>query len=233
MPKPANRSPRLRWLPQALAFLLVFTQLQAVAQQAATPQQPPAPQASPQPAQPIAQLPVERSLQIRVLAGKDEANDLERKIMAPVVVQVVDQNQRPVEGAEVVVRFPLSGPGAAFTGGKASQTIRTNAEGQAAALNWAANNQQGTFQVHVSASYSNQIGETTFSMTNANHVVEEGQRAKRASWWSHRWVKVAVIGGAAAIVAGVVLATRGGSSAGGGGTTVIINPGGPTVGGPH
>jgi hypothetical protein len=109
--------------------------------------------------------------------------------------------------------------------------VRTNADGQAAALNWEANNEQGTFQVHVTATYSNQLGEVMFSMTNANRVVQEGQKAKRASWWSHRWAKVAVIGGAAALVAVVVLATRGSSK--GGGSTVTITPGGPTVGGPH
>jgi len=78
------------------------------------------------PAPPAAPLPIERSLTVRVLAGKDEANDLERQIMAPMVVQVVDVNQRPVEGAEVVFRFPVSGPGATFAGGKTSQTVRTN-----------------------------------------------------------------------------------------------------------
>lgn len=240
MPNPLSRRLRRNWLPQAVAALLIVTQIQA-AEQAAAPQQAPAavPQAttppatpSPAPAQSAAQLPVEQSLKIRVLAGNNEINDLERRIMAPLVVQVVDQNERPIESAEVVFRFPLSGPGAAFTGGKTSVIVRTNGTGQAAATNWMANGQVGTFQVHVNASYGNQVGETTVSMTNATRVVAEPKKNTARGWWSHRWVKVAVIGGAAAAVGiGVFLATRGGSK--GSGSTVTINPGSPGVGAPH
>jgi hypothetical protein len=263
MPNPRSRRLRRRWLPQALAVLLVVAQLQA-AEQAAVPPQAPAtaqqpasaqpasaqpasaqpasaqpasaqqpstpPQQNPSPVQPLAPLPTEQSLKIRVLAGKDEMNDLERRVMAPLVVQVVDQNERPVESAEVVFRFPISGASATFPGGKSSVTVRTNGGGQAAAVNWMANGQTGTFEVHVSASYGNQVGDTTLSMTNVTRIVDEGKSTKRESLWSHRWFKIAVIGGAAAIAVGVVLATRGGSS---GGSTVTISPGPPSVGGPH
>jgi hypothetical protein len=153
--------------------------------------------------------------------------------MAPLVVQVVDQNERPIESAEVVFRFPISGPGATFTGGKSSVTVRTNGTGQAAATNWMANGQVGTFQVHVNASYGNQVGEATLSMTNVTRVVAEVKKSTTKSWWSHRWVKIAVIGGAAAAIGiGVYLGTRGGSK-GGGGSTVTINPGSPGVGAPN
>ncbi len=53
--------------------------------------------------------------------------------MAPLVVQIVDQNERPMEGADVVFRFPLNGPSATFAGGKSSVAVRTNGTGQAAA----------------------------------------------------------------------------------------------------
>ena len=132
MPNPLSRRLRRRWLPQALAVLLVVTQIQAAEQAAAPPQ---APAARHRPAllqhhsprhqrlqrqAASAQLPVEQSLKILVLAGNGEMNDLERRVMAPLVVQVVDQNERPVEGAEVVFRFPLNGPSATFPGGKSS-----------------------------------------------------------------------------------------------------------------
>jgi hypothetical protein len=239
-----------RGLPVALAGLLAVTQTWA-AEQAAVPSQT-APQAAPPqaappqptpaqpasqipppaaPGQPLAQLPVEQSLNIRVLAGSDEMNDLERRVMAPLVVQVTDRDARPLETAEVVFRFPITGPGATFAGGKTSQTVRTNTEGQAAALNWMANGQVGRFQVHVTATYGNQVGEATLSMTNVTRIVEEKQKTKAASWWSHRWVKVAVIGGAAAAIGiGVFLATRGGSKSSG--STVTIAPGSPTIGAP-
>jgi len=237
MPNPRSRRLRRRWLPQVLAVLLVVTQIQAAEQAAAPPQVPPAsPQVStpptppsPTPAQPAAQLPVEQSLKILVLAGSGEANDLERRVMAPLVVQVEDQNDRPVESAEVVFRFPISGPSATFAGGKSSATVRTNGGGQAAAVNWMANAEVGSFQVHVNASYGNQVGETTVTMMNVARV-DQANKVKQPSLWSHTWFKVAVIGGAAvAIGLGVYFGTRGGSKSG---STVTISPGSPGVGAP-
>jgi len=238
MPNPLRRWLRRRWLPQTLAVLLVVTQVQA-AEQAAAPAQVPASSqpgtpsvpAAQTPAQPASALPVEQSLKIRVLAGEGEMNDLERRVMAPLVVQVVDQNERPMEGADVVFRFPLNGPGAVFQGGKTSVTVRTNAGGQAAAVNWMANGQVGTYDVHVNASYGNQVGEATVSMTNVTRITEAEKKTKHESLWSHRWFKIAVIGGVAAGVGiGVFLATRGGSKSSG--STVTIIPGSPTVGAP-
>jgi hypothetical protein len=225
-------------LPAALAGLLAITQTQAAEQGAVPPQAaqgPAAPAQAPPasaPAQPLAQLPVEQSLNVRVLAGNNEMNDLERRVMAPLVVQVTDRDERPVETADVVFRFPVSGPGAVFTGGKTSQTVRTNSEGQAAALNWMANGQTGKFQVHVTATYGNQVGETTLTMINVTRVVGEKPKSTAAGYWSRRWVKIAVIGGAAAAIGiGVFLATRGGSK-GSGGPTITVSPGSPTVGAP-
>ncbi len=236
MPPSAIRVLTNRCLSVALAGLLVVTQTQAAEQ--AAPAQPgtqtPPPASPGGPAAPVAlaaPLPVEQSLKILVLAGNNEQNDLERRVMAPLVVQVLDRDERPVETAEVVFRFPISGPGATFAGGKTALTVRTNTEGQAAALNWMANGQVGKFQVHVNASYGNQVGETTVSMSNVTTVVAEAHKSKSASWWSHTWVKIAVIGGAAAAIGiGVYLGTRGGSKSSGG--TVTINPGSPTVGAP-
>jgi hypothetical protein len=175
-------------------------------------------------------LPVEQSLKITVLAGNDEMNDLQRHVMAPLVVQVEDQNDRPMDGAEVVFRFPISGPSAAFAGGKTSATVRTNSGGQAAATNWMANGQVGTFEVHVNASYGNQIGETTLKMTNVTRIEEVKKVSKGKSLWSHTWFKAAVIGGAAlAVGLGVYFGTRGGGKSG---NTVGVSPGPVTVSAP-
>ena len=181
----------------------------------------------------MAPLPTEKSLRVIALAGDGEMNDLERRVMAPLVVQVVDQNDRPVEGADVVFRFPLNGPGALFADQKNAKTARTNAQGQAAATGWAANGELGKFQVHVTAAYGNQIGEITISMTNVERLAKDGKtyRSKHRHWYSSKWAKIGLIAAGAAVVAGIVLATRGS-----GGTTthpVTISPGSPTVGAPH
>lgn len=246
MPNPRSRRLRRRWLPQAVAVLLAVTQIQAAEQAAVPPQAATAaPQANPLPAQPSpapvvpSQLPVEQSLTILTLAGNGEMNDLERRVMAPLVVQVLDRNERAVDGATVVFRFPLNGPSATFPDGKTTVTVRTNSGGQAAAVNWMANGQVGTFQIHVNATYGNQVGETVVSMSNVTRVEQSGKNvsslatttgAKHESLWSHTWFKIAVIGGVAAAVGlGVYFGTRGGGAKSST-PTVTISPGGsPTI----
>ncbi len=227
-------------LPLLLSGLMVVMPVLADDALPQDSQQPAAAPAAPQaPAQPPAPapLPTVEGLKVMVLAGRNEANDIQRKVMAPLVVEVLDQNDRPVEGAEVVFRFPLEGPSATFSGGRTSQTVRTNGQGEAAATNWMANNQTGRFQVHVSASYGNQVGDVTFAMANSTRVTQSGAGVlnagteKRGGWLSPTWVKIAVAAGGAALVAGIILATRGGSASSG--RTVTITPGTPSIGGPH
>jgi hypothetical protein len=212
----SNGSQIWRWLPKVLCITLVLPSSLGA-------QQPESP------AQPRTPLPMVRSLRVIALAGDGENNDLERRTMAPLVVNVLDQNGRPVEGAAVVFRFPLNGPSASFSNGKKARTMRTNADGQAAAVDWMANNEVGRFQVHVTASRGNELGEATISMANVSRITEEKSKSKRKSAWSSRWVKVAIVAGAAGAVAGIVLATRGGDSA----ATISASPGPPTIGGPR
>src|SRR5258707_11754874 len=183
--------PRWQWLPQILVFFLVLPP-RVYGQQATPPQ-----------TKPMAPLPIVQDLRVLPLAGNDGLNDLERHTVAPLVVQVLDPNDRPVEGADVVFRFPLKGPGAAFANQGTSQTMRTNSQGQAAATGWTPNSEVGTFQVHATATYGNHMGEKTISMTNVTRIVEDvSKNRKQKSWWSSRKFKIAVIAGGAAIAAG-------------------------------
>jgi len=86
-----------RWLPQALAALLAIPP-GLLAQQPAAP--PPAsstpanssPPQAPAQIKPMAPLPIVQDLRVIALAGNNSQNDLERRIMAPLVVEVLDQN---------------------------------------------------------------------------------------------------------------------------------------------
>lgn len=200
-----------RWLPVFLSVLLALPPsllAQAAAQQPAT-----------------GSLPAVESLRIVPLAGDHAMNDLQRRVMAPLVVQVLDQNSRPVEGAQVVFRFPLQGATAEFLNKQPSQSVRTNADGQASATGWMARG-TGTFEIHVTASRGNELGETTISMTNVTRIVGDG-REKEKHWWSSKWAKIGIIAGAAGVTAAIVLLTRGKS------TTITASPGSPTIGGPQ
>lgn len=150
--------------------------------------------------------------------------------MAPLVIEVRDQNDHPVEGADVTFRFPLNGPSAAFPDQKTAATFRTNADGQAQAIGWMANGRVGTFQVQVTAFRGNEEGAAIVAMTNVTRITE-GTRTRQKHWWSSKWGRVAMIAAGAAVVATVViLETRGSGSS----TKVITGtPGAPTIGAPQ
>jgi hypothetical protein len=89
----------------------------------------------------------------------------------------------------------------------------------------------------VTASYGNQIGETSFSMSNENEVITRGSdntigaTREHAHWYSPTWVKIAIGAVAAGAIVGIVLATGGGgSSSPPTPPTVTISPGTPTIG---
>jgi hypothetical protein len=213
----ANRQAN-RWLPQFLAVLLALPPTAFAQSQA--------------PANPAGGAPTRQSLRVIPLAGDGEMNDLQNRIMAPLVVQVLDQESRPVEGADVTFRFPIAGAGAAFADQKNSQTVRTNTDGQAAAVGWAANGTVGRFQVQVTAARGNELGTAVLFMTNVASVAAEAKQ-KPKSWWSSKWAKIGVIAGAAAVIAVVILATRnsGSSTPTPSTTTITAVPGFPTIGG--
>jgi hypothetical protein len=154
-------------------------------------------------------------------------NDLTNKVMAPLVVEVFDQNDQPVEGADVTFRFPLQGPSAIFPDRLTSQTFRTNIDGQAAAVGWIANSEVGAFQVQVTATRGNELGSAVITMTNVTKITRPREEPKH--WWSKKWVIAGVAVAVAGVVAGVVLATRGSGS----GKVVIATPGSPTLGAPQ
>ncbi len=212
-----------RWLSPVLSVLLALPPV-------ALAQQPPSP-GPPAQAKPAAPLPIVQNLKVVPLAGNGESNDLERKVMAPLVVDVLDQEDRPIDGAEVVFRFPLRGPSAVFADQKTFKTVLTNGQGEAAATGWTANNEVGSLQVRVTATYGNQMGETTITMYNAERVAAgELARTKKKGLWSSKWFKIALIAGGAGLAAGIVLATRGGGTAST--STITVSPGSPSVGGP-
>jgi hypothetical protein len=208
------------WLPYGLAGLLVLPLNVSAQAPASTPQ-----------AAPVTQPATVQSLKIIPLSGNQGMNDLERKIMVSLVVQVVDQSDQPVDGADVVFRFPLNGPGATFANQKIAQTFRTNADGQASATGWTSNGKVGTFRVQVTASRGNELGFATISMTNVTRIVG-GARVREKHWWSSKGAKIGIAVGAAAVIAvAVILATRGSGSKSP--TVITATPGSPTIGAPQ
>jgi hypothetical protein len=165
-----------------------------------------------------------RTLRIIALAGRNGENDLQTRVMSPLVVQVLDSNDRPVEGASVIFRFPPSGPSANFANGDLTQTVLTNSGGQARATGWNANMEVGQFAVFVTASRGNEQGTLSIPMENVPHATPVTER-KQKRWFTSKWAILSYIAAAGVITA--VILTHDSS------TTIRGVPGTPTVGGPQ
>jgi hypothetical protein len=106
-------------------------------------------------------------LNLVVVEGDGAINNIRQRTAREPIVQVEDQNHRPVAGAAVVFSLPSSGPGGSFAGGAHSLTVTTNAQGRAIAHGLTPNKVQGQYQIHVNASSNGQTANTTISQTNA------------------------------------------------------------------
>lgn len=172
------------------------------------------------------------TLKILVLEGDGAVNNTEKHKGTPPIVEVRDENDRPIEGAAVVFRLPVAGPGGHFAKQELSTTVRTNIQGQAAASGFLPNSEIGRFKIHATVTSGNKTGEVEITQTNSadTFAMEAPPPPKKAGWW--KW---AAIGAAVVAAGGIGLAASGGSSAPttgpGAAPTVTITPGPVTVGG--
>lgn len=183
----------------------------ASAQQPATP----APQA-PKPAAPIS------SLKLLVLQGRDAVNDIQGRTFTIPIIELRDDNDQPVEGAQVIFSLPANGPGGFFPGNTITFTTRTNAQGQASAP-FTPNGVPGRFTIQVTATSIDRIGQV--SIPQSNGTVEVG--APRRRWFQPTWKKSLILAGVTA--GAVILAVELTRSS----PTVVVSAGPPVFGGPH
>ena len=181
-------------------------------------------QTNPSPAPPQAG-PLVPGLKILVLEGQSAINNLELGSATMPVIEVRDQNDRPVERAEVVFRLPATGAGGFFPKQAVTAKFITNVQGQAAATGFLPNHETGRFTIHVTAQFGNQIGEGVITQTN---VASSRERVGPRKWGWKKWPLI--LGIAGGVTAGIVLGTRGGSSQPTN-TVIGITPGPVTIGG--
>jgi hypothetical protein len=165
-------------------------------------------------------------LEIVIVEGEGAINNVKERVNREPIIQVQDENHKPVAGAAVVFFLPNQGPGGTFSDGTRSLTVTTDAQGRAVARGIQYNRASGQMQIRVTATSSGQTATATITQTN---VAGGGAGAGGLSTTAKILIIVGVAAGAAA---GAVLATRGGSSSGGTGIPTAINAGTPTVGAP-
>ena len=187
---------------------------------------------------PAAQAQATAGIQIVIVEGEGAINNVKERVNREVIVQVEDQNHKPVAGAAVSFFLPNDGPGGTFSNGTNSLTTTTNAQGRAVARGIQFNNQGGAMQIRVAASYA---GRTASIVVNQSNVLSGassggsgiGGGAGGGMSFSTKLLIIVAIAGAGA-AAGLVVGKRGSSpSPGAIIPTITITPGVVTVGGPQ
>ncbi len=188
------------------------------------------------PAASAAQLSAKRTeaLKVTVLDGNDAINDIKSRTAAMPVVEVRDENEVPVAGAEVIFQAPAIGPGGSFPGGAATLTTHTNTQGQAAAAGFVPNVEVGNFTIKVTASSRGKQGTGSIRQRNSATVASAESTESKPRKSGRKWAILALAGAAAA--GGIAAAMLGGSSSSGNAATppeLTISPGVITVAPPR
>jgi hypothetical protein len=166
-------------------------------------------------------------LNISILEGEGSINNIRQRVTREAMVQVDDENHKPVAGAAVTFFLPEHGASGLFSNGSRSLTVMTDNTGRAAAQGIVPNKVAGDMQIRVVARFKNLDADTIIHQQNA-------AGAGAASGAISGKVLAIILVAAAGVAGGVVAATRGGGSPSSTQpSTVTITVGTPTVGAPH
>jgi hypothetical protein len=171
------------------------------------------------PTQLPAQTPAPAKLNIVILEGEGAINNQRQRVARETIVQVEDENHKPLSGVAVIFLLPDHGPSGVFLDGSRSLMVTTDAQGKAVARGIQANKVAGKMEIRVSAKYQGLTADATIVQTNA-------AAAAAAGGISAKLLTLILIGAAGAAAGTAVALTRGGT------TTAVVTPGTPTVGAP-
>jgi hypothetical protein len=211
---PAAPAPRLRLQGTMASVNLAPSKLTEGPAQAKAPTGPPAP-----------------ALKIVILEGEGVSNNIKERIAREPIIQVEDENHKPVAGAVVLFSIDSQGghAGASFLHGAKTFSGQTDANGRIAAQGFRPNTHTGQFHINVTASKGNQTTHMTISQTNVIAGAAAGaSTAGMAGFFSTHVILVSLVA-AGAVVGGVV----GAAVATGNNSRTIITTGPGTVGAPQ
>jgi len=169
-------------------------------------------------------------LSITIVEGEGAINNIRQRVNREPIVQVEDENRKPIAGAVVVFLLPNQGASGTFPDGSRMLMTVTDNQGRAAARGIRPNNQSGQMQIRVSASFQGLTASSLITQSNLAGAATSSGFAG-LSTLTKVIIVLGIAGGAAA--AGAIIATRGGGSGSSTPPPIVIAPNGtPTVGGP-
>ena len=168
-------------------------------------------------------------LSITIVEGEGAINNVRQRVNREPIVQVEDENHRPLAGAVVIFFLPDTGASGTFPNGSRMLMVVTDNQGRAAARGIRPNNQSGPMQIRVTASFQGLTASSVITQTNAaTTAAASGAGLSAGAKWA---IILGIAAGAAA--GGAIAATHGGgSSSPSTPPSIVLTPGTPTVGGP-
>lgn len=171
-------------------------------------------------------------LSITILEGDNAIVNTRQRLSREAIVQVEDENRKPVAGAAVTFFAPNSGPSAVFSNGSNNITILTDNQGRAVLRGIRANQVAGKAEIKITA--------TKEGFRSANAILSQTNAVAAAAGLSAGMIGL-IVGIGAAAGLGIALAAGGSGSSGGGGgggggtpgRPTVLSPGTPTVGPPR
>jgi hypothetical protein len=171
-------------------------------------------------------------LKIVVVEGEGAKNNIRTRFASNLVVEVRDEADKPVSGAEVVFQLPAMGPGGFFHGWLKTQTVRTGENGRAVAVGFTPNDEEGRFNIKVTATAGERMGSAIISQANYRGSRNEIGSGGQKTWWKYALAAGAVGG----LIGGIVAARETTSTPSAAAATpapVTISPGAITIGSPR
>jgi hypothetical protein len=164
------------------------------------------------------------ALVITILEGEGALNDIHQRTAREPIIEVRDENHKPVAGAAVLFTLPGSGPGGSFAEGAQSFSTVTDSAGRAVAHGLRPNTTSGSYDIHVKVSFNDSAAETNIHQQNVSGESSVTQHV--AHGLSVKTIVIVVVAAAAAGTIAGILATNGG------GSSTVITAGTPTIGAP-
>lgn len=160
------------------------------------------------------------SLNIIVISGDGAINNLKSRTAREIIVEVQDENHKPIAGAAVIFLLPNSGPGLVNPSGSNMVTTITNSNGRTAVRGLKPNGQSGNFNLQVRANYQQSTGQIAISQSN---MIAAGAAVSGLT--------LSLIAIGAAVAGGTAYAlTRDNGTVR---ASVGVNPGAPSAGAPR
>lgn len=149
-------------------------------------------------------------LNLVIVEGEGAINNIRQRTAREPIVQVEDENHKPVAGAAVIFLLPSRGAGGTFSNGSHSLSVVSDAQGRAAARGMQLNSTKGQFQIQVTANFSGMTATTTITQTTAVGAAA-GSATVATAGISGKVIAIVAIAAAAA-AGGAYYATHNGSN---------------------